>query len=294
MDDATTHTSTEERAGANPGPAPGADWVAELPEEDREALRAKGWDKTPDPRVIWQAYRGAEKLIGQDKIGLPPERPDGSRDWEAWDGWGALGVPETPDAYDLETEREPSPADEFYRQGIRGYLHRAKLLPWQAEIIKRGHEETIGRLQDQLAEQDQVQQRETERELRELWGPDTERYRDLAMDFWRAALGDDFDAAQALTLEDGRLLFDHPLFTVAAARVAPQVTGEQGPLAGVGQAARGMRTEEAVRDEIAQLDREHGAALTNPNHAEHKSLLARRKALFAEMGDIHRRRERLG
>jgi hypothetical protein len=91
-------------AAAGAAPSAAGDWTTSLAPEMRQLVTTKGWKSPVDALA---GYANLERLVGTDKLALPAKGADGARDWSAWDGWSALGRPESPDKYDLAEVKLP-------------------------------------------------------------------------------------------------------------------------------------------------------------------------------------------
>lgn len=108
---------------------PPADWRASLPAEIRDA---PGLAKFNDPAALAKSYIEAEKLIGRKGVPIPGENatPEEQAAFRA-----ALGVPETPDAYELKAP-EGVPAEVWDADNAKAFAaeaHKLGLTPAQAQ-----------------------------------------------------------------------------------------------------------------------------------------------------------------
>ena len=108
-----------------PAPAAAPHWADPLGlnPDQRGFVVTKG---LKDPGALVDSLIGAERAIGSDKIALPPKGADGKRDWSKWDGFGELGRPATPDAYDLAGVKMPEGValKDFNQDALKGFLGR--------------------------------------------------------------------------------------------------------------------------------------------------------------------------
>jgi hypothetical protein len=92
---APTGAPTGTTADRSPGAA-ASGWADALDPDLRAVASAKGW-QSPDDAV--RSYASLERLLGNEKIALPPADAPAS-DWDAV--WDRLGRPKSPDGYAFE------------------------------------------------------------------------------------------------------------------------------------------------------------------------------------------------
>lgn len=269
--------SAQPAAGAS-GETAGLDWISTLDDAGRQIVTAKGW-KVPGDVIT--GYANLERLLGADKVVLPPKDANGNRDLSKWDGWAALGRPETPDAYEfkLPDGRQATDADKAFHAALRPALHQAGLAPWQLDVINAAYNGFSGQL-DQAAD---AAAADAKAALQREWGGQFPAQMDLANRAARAIFGGDLDAATQVRLADGRFLLDDAGLARALAKIGAAM-GEDATLAG-GRSQPGALTPAAADAEIKRL---RGEAFGNPkhpindrHHPEHRAIHERLMALSA-------------
>jgi hypothetical protein len=148
-----------------PAPAPAAtDWTAGLDDDAKQLLQQKNWKSPAD---VLQSYKHLERFIGGDKMPVPksPEDP-------AWAVVNkALGVPESPDKYELK-QPENMQVDETIVKGFKEIAHKnnipaaalAKVYDWYTETAAKQQETLNNELKE--LEQKELGQ------LKKTWGAD--------------------------------------------------------------------------------------------------------------------------
>lgn len=99
-------------------PATPAEWTAGLSDDLRGYVQNKGWKDTGS---AIESYRNLEKLRGvpQERLLALPEKADAPE----WAGiWSKLGVPESPDGYEL-----PEVYGEEFGKAARSWFHEARI-----------------------------------------------------------------------------------------------------------------------------------------------------------------------
>lgn len=252
------------------------DWRAGLPEELRPVAAAKGW-RTPAEAL--KSYVHLERLVGADKIALPPKDARGNRDWSKWEGWSTIGRPEAPDKYAFRAPEGHSftDGDRAFQTHMAPLLHRAGLAQWQVDLLADGLAEFGARHREHGARSAEDQRAATEAELRREWGGTYERQLDLANRAIRVFGG--AEAARALVQSGaGR----HPAIVRAFARIGASLA-EDGGLPGErgGAAAAPAR----AKSEIQRLksDPEFQAAFLDRMHPGHEAAMTRMLRLQSQV-----------
>lgn len=110
-------------------PPPAAPWYgADAGDDIRGFVENKGWDS---PLKAVDAYRNLESFVGADKAGRGVVWPKDETDAEGWKAiHQRLGVPETPDAYNIPVPEGGNPE---FAKAIAPVMHRLGLTAKQAE-----------------------------------------------------------------------------------------------------------------------------------------------------------------
>lgn len=161
-----------------------ADWRTALPDELRPLAQAKGWKS---PAEALKSYAHLERLVGAERIALPPRDGQGKRDWSKWEGWTEIGRPETPERYEFRGKAgangEPaaaSPVDREFQQHMAPLLHRAGLAQWQVDLLAEGLDGFSQNFRGRSEARAQAELDATEAELRRDWDQSFDRQMDLA------------------------------------------------------------------------------------------------------------------
>lgn len=262
-------------AGETQAPAGGgAVQIDGLSGEDVAMLQGKGWvkDGKPDLAGIVSGYRNAEKAIGGDKIVLPGKdaKP------EEWNKvWEKLGRPANADAYEV---KKPDGAT-WYSDGLAGVLRKAAFdagLP--ARQFGAVHDAFVGAVQAAMIERRTAaegQLKALETEMGPAFKANVQMARSAAAKAMEAAgiSGTDFDAlGDAIGHDKVIKLFHH----------FGQAMAEDRAVEGHKPTAEGSEAAKAEWTALQQTDR-YKQAINNPQHPEHKTVLAEKRKLFDRM-----------
>ncbi len=282
-----SETESQDRgAAAAPTEAASSDaatvsWQNSLPDEFRSLAQAKGW-KSPAEAV--KSYAHLERLIGAERIALPPQDGQGKRDWSRWEGWAALGRPETPQRYAFKTPSGPngetralSDVDREFHSHIAPHLHRAGLAQWQVDLLAEGLEGFGAQHRERSQRRAQEEFATAEAQLRRDWDRDYDRHLDLANRAVRRFGGPEL--AKALG-QSG--LGRNPAVVRAFARIGATLAEDGGMPSHVRPDASGGFS---ARQEIQRLkaDSEFQQAFLNRLHPGHEAAMARMLRLQAQV-----------
>jgi hypothetical protein len=161
-----------------------------FPEEHKAFVENKGW-KGPGDALT--SFINLEKLFGADKAGRTVVLPKDDKDAEGIKSFRAkLGVPETPDAYELplpegdKGEFAKTAASWFHAQGVPKTAAQAIAKQWNdhiAGLVKAEQEAAQAESEGQLAK------------LKSEWGGDFDKNTEFAKRFLRASGWDDAKVA---------------------------------------------------------------------------------------------------
>ncbi len=276
---AAARPTTETVAGA---PSNIPDWRNALPEDVRPLAQAKGWKSPAD---ALKSYAHLERLIGADKVALPPKDAAGNRDWSKWEGWAALGRPEAPERYAFRTPegQAATEVDRAFKGHMAPLLHKAGLAQWQVDLLSGGLDEFSARHRAQLERREHDELAATEGELRREWDSAFDRHMDLANRAVRRFGGQELASALG---KSG--LGRHPAVIRAFARIGAALAedstlpADHGTRGGDGGSARVGSA--GARQEIQRLkgDAEFQAAFLNRMHPGHDAAMTRMLRLQAQ------------
>lgn len=271
---ATAPSSAAPTAPAAPATAPSsADWRSALPEDIRPLAQAKGWKS---PAEALKSYAHLERLVGADKIALPPKDAQGNRDWSKWDGWSAIGRPEAPDKYAFRMPEGHSATndDRAFQTHMAPLLHKAGLAQWQVDLLAQGMESFGSQHRDRLSSQTQQTYAASVQELQRDWGAAFDRHLDLANRAVRQFGGPDL--VRALSSAG---LGHHPAVVRAFARMGATLAEDSGLPAGSAGGGAG-----SARAEIQRLkaDPQFQTAFLNRLHPGHEQAMSKMLNLQAQ------------
>jgi hypothetical protein len=272
---AGTLATSEAIAPAPTAAAAGAaDWRSSLPDEVKPLALAKGWKS---PAEALKSYAHLERLVGADRIALPPKDAKGNRDWSQWEGWAALGRPEAPERYAFKASagpdgapREASAVDREFQLHMAPLLHRAGLAQWQVDLLAGGMDGFSQRFRGRAEALAREELSAAEAELRRDWDQSFDRHLDLANRAVRQYGGPELARALA---QSG--LGRNPAVVRAFARIGATLAEDSGlPHDRPGAAGSGGGS---ARQEIQRLkaDAEFQQAFLNRLHPGHEAAMAR-------------------
>lgn len=274
-DKASDPAATDPKKAADPAKDGGADdWMAGLSPDGEKLVKAKGWTK---PGEVIDAYAGLEKRIGMDR--LPAPKPDALDSYEHWDELGkALGVPDEPGGYDIETPQMPEGMafDDKLLDRIKGAAHMMKVPPYAVqaftdEVVRHASEtfEAAQAAVNETAEQ-------TTAALKKAWGAEYDANIAAANQTLRTYGLDQqggFEQLEKVLGSEGaiRLLAD-----------AAALNAEDRHAAGVRGAGAAM-TPERAHQRIAERrqDEQFMRAYNDRTHSGHKTAVEEMSKLYA-------------
>lgn len=129
-------------------PAPAANepaWHGYTDPADISFVENKGWKGAND---VLKSYRGVEKLIGRDPSTLlvmpRADDPQGYRQV-----YSRLGMPETPDKYELDIPKDGPKGDDGYHNFVKTAAHEAGLTVNQLKEFSAKHNAYVKQVMDQ-------------------------------------------------------------------------------------------------------------------------------------------------
>ncbi len=267
--------AASERGASTPAATSTAapDWRVTLPEDVRPLAQAKGWKS---PAEALKSYAHLERLVGADKIALPPKDAQGNRDWSKWDGWSAIGRPEAPDKYAFRMPEGHSTTndDRAFQTHMAPLLHKAGLAQWQVDLLAQGLESFGHQQREGLSRQTQQTYAASVQELQRDWGAAFDRHLDLANRAVRQFGGPDL--VRALSAAG---LGHHPAVVRAFARMGATLAEDSGLPAGAAGGGAG-----SARAEIQRLkaDPQFQTAFLNRLHPGHEQAMSKMLSLQAQ------------
>jgi hypothetical protein len=277
----TTTGATGATTGATGTTTTGAttvDWTSTLAPEQREVVTAKGWKSPAD---VLTGYVQIEKTIGLDKLPLPPKDAQGNRDWAKWEGWNALGRPESADKYVVKAPegKQFSDTDKAFHAAILPVAHAAGLTQAQLDALAEAFTGFTGKQGEVMAAQRAERAGKATEALQQAFGADYTAKVDLAARALRTFGGDDaVKAYQAAALldEQGNVL--DPSLAIMLAKIGDALQ-EDGQLPGEKRGSGAITTAAGAKAEIARL--QASEAYTKPDHPEHAAVHQRVLELYA-------------
>lgn len=136
----------------------------------------------------------------------------------------ALGVPDSPEGYKFEMPegRQVTDADKAFQATMAQAFHAAGISGAAASKLNQAWNSMQSQAEQAMLEADKKFTEESESRLRQEWGADFDRNKELA---GRAAqnLFDNFEDARKIEMKDGRFLLDHPVIVKMLAKVGGEM-----------------------------------------------------------------------
>lgn len=260
------------------------DWKEALPEEIRshpslEPYKlGEGEALVNVPPGLINSYVNQQKLIGRDKIPVPPENATDD-DWN--EVFSRLGRPENPEGYELklpeDLPEEVKISDELMGE-YRTTAHKLGILPKQAQSLLEWYLGANGKQIEALSTQRKEFQGRAEADLRKTWGKAYDEKVELSSNtFAHLAnqMGEE-KSEQLMNLMDDTGLGDHPLLVSFFAKIG-ELIGED--VIGGRPTAQYALTPEQASAEIARIYGDEKHPYHHPKHPEHKMAVARMEQL---------------
>jgi hypothetical protein len=245
-----------------------------LSPENGKLFQTKGFIKEGkfDFNAIGTGYHNLEKLVGSEKVALPPKDEKGARAWDKWDGWSQFGVPEKHEEYQFRMPegQEATDGDKAFHGHMAPFLHKAKLSQWQLDVLSEGINGFSGGAAEKSQAQIAEQMKSGEDALRKQFGPDYDE---------KIALGDRFIAAHGgdqLVAELAKSGLGRSPTLIAAIIAAAEATAEDNSLPG--DKGGSHQPDPAAAVSSLKGDKEFMAAYLNGSHPGHAEAVKRMNA----------------
>jgi hypothetical protein len=148
-------------------------------------------EKYADPAAIWQKLMNQEQVIRRGAHKVAPTLPENATEEQVAEYRKALGVPETPDGYELKfaEDLKPTEADNEMLNGFLADMHRQNIPPGPAKAAFDWYQAQVKRAGEEQAASQQRQRHTNELTLRKEYGADYMRNLGLADEFLDAYPG---------------------------------------------------------------------------------------------------------
>jgi len=230
------------------------------------------------PPTLLKSHAEQQKLIGRDKIPLPPE---GATDEDWNEVWSRLGRPEKPEEYELkppeDLPEQVQVSDELITE-YKGIAHKLGILPKQAQELLTWYLGANARQMEDLDNQGKEHQKQTEAALRKEWGRAyDEKVEASANTFAHLAsqMGEE-KHEQLINLMDDTGIGNHPLMVSFFAKIG-ELIGED-VISGKGRTTFALTPEQA-KAEIAKIYGDKDHPYHHPENAEHQAAVDRMNQL---------------
>jgi len=249
------------------------DWTASLPPDLKPLVETKGWKQPSDALT---SYMNLEKALGAEKLPLPPKGSDGARDWSKWDGWNALGRPDSPDKYQIDVKfPDGVPINQDAVKGFLAKAHATGMTQAQAQEALGFYSGFLQTAYQQAEQQAQEEVKTAEATLRKEMGQAYDANLALANRVVSKFGGDELVKALESTG-----LGRNPALVKAFAAIG-QAIAEDGELPGGKPSGAALTPADAQ----AQINAMHGdpnvmKILMDKQHPEYSQTVAKRDRLY--------------
>ena len=262
-------------------PSP-ASWRSEFSTDLKSNPGLEKFDNAEKPHeALAKSYLEAQKLIGKKGI-IPPDENAGEKEWD--DFFNALGRPESPEGYDFNGWEPPEALAEMWDDSIRTEIlktmHKVGLNGKQAREIVDSYAALQGSRYQEMLSEVQGNREDVSSSLKKEWGSAYEAKMETAHEAFRAAcneVGIAPEEVAGMFLPDGGLVGDNVVLTRIFATLGER-NHEHAFLGG--RSKRTTMTPDEADQAIRELEAHPGFA--DKDHAEHKAIIARRAALYAQ------------
>lgn len=270
-EEATQNTGSQEVANAAVAAPVG--FFESLPEDLRSEPSLRNFT---DAASLAKSYVHAQRMIGADKIPLPGKSAT-NEEWRSV--YKRLGLPDTPDNYDVKTTGKMQDSD---FASFKNVAYEAGLNSKQAQAIASLYEDNVSKSQEAAQQRTQEAKFAAEQELREEFGKAFEQKLQRAQSAAKVLIGgtEMFDSIQ---LSDGSLLGDHPAIIRMFATLADQI-GEDSL---EGATSETVMTPSEAKQQIAEMTAK-GSPYWDKFHPQHdeavKQVLYLREFMYPSDG----------
>jgi len=230
------------------------------------------------PPSLIKSHVEQQRLIGRDKIPVPPEEAT-DEDWN--EVWSRLGRPEKPEEYELkppeDLPEQVQVSDELIGE-YKGEAYKLGILPKQAQGLLTWFLGANAKLIEDSDKQRDDFQKQTEANLRKEWGKAyDEKVKSSASTFLHFAdqMGEE-KAGELKALMDETGLGDHPLLVGFFAKIG-ELIGED-VITGKPRTSFALTPDQAEA-EINKIYGNPDHPYHHPKHAEHKAAVERMNEL---------------
>lgn len=225
----------------------------------------------PDIPTLVKNYIHAQKSIGKQGVPLPDKH---STDDDKRAFFQKLGLPESPDKYELSTPKEPSFEDGFLSQ-FKEAAYKANILPDQANKLLEWYNSANSQSIEQAIVQEKTRQQEELKALRQEWGSDYDTKTKLARAVLRTAGADE---SVFKWLEETGL--DNSAMMIKLMSQIGDLMKEDGVIElgdNVGPSGK------EIKQRLQELETNMEGPLYNKSHPNHHSAVKEREALYNQL-----------
>jgi len=139
----------------------------------------------------------------------------------------AIGVPDSPDGYEIEMDKDADDGAKSRVERLKGAAHAVHMTPQQLGALIEWHSTEMDALEAADGEAIAQRQAELKTELSREWGADYQRNASVAMRTAQEAFGGYAEEFLAMELKDGTRVGDHPAMLRGMAKLGRKF-GEAG------------------------------------------------------------------
>lgn len=263
-------------AASNPSPAAPPPALPTIPDNWKELLDddVKGHtslEKIKDVKSLARSFINAQKMIGAEKVPLPPK---GATQEQMKEFFTRVGLPKEESEYNVEIDAGVNVDKEFFDK-FKKQAYSQNILPNQA----RGMVEWFSKVNDEafIAQTAQYEERINTglKNLKTEWGPAYDNEIAKA----KAALREYADEDTQKFIQSAGL-GNNPLMIKLLAKAGAALKEDK--IIGEGGVGNGVLTPDQARQKIKEIEKDYAKVIADKNHPDSAKIRKERSALFAQ------------
>lgn len=252
-----------------------AGWRDHIPEEFRDNSDIQSIKAESAEQAIAELTKmtvSTQRMIGMDKV-IIPGKDATEADWRTFHT--TLGCPENTDGYEAPSENLEGEFDQARFDSLKTDAHRLGLSKQQyagmaraANTLEIATQQAANKAQETLTD-------EWHDEIRAEYGEAFDQTENLV-----STIVDEVGGPELKELLEATGLNNHPIMYRFLARVSKEFAEDE--IKGFGGNAHLRNSPEMAKKLITAFEGEHGKALRDKNHPDHKALSEQRSDLFRQ------------
>lgn len=214
-----------------------------------------------DVGQLAKSYVHAQRMVGQDKIAVPGKHATDD-DWKQV--YSKLGVPETPEGYEVKYELQEGASDQPVKDFV-SKAHTLGLLPHQAQGILDYYSSLEQSGRDELEKNNTLSRQNAEQDLRQEFGLAYDKQLSKANNLYNKHFAEQL---KDIKLQDGSNILNHPGFVKALASMSDKFSEDN---IGAEQEEGGPMTPDQAEKEINKILGDPNGPYWNKGHPNHNA-----------------------